>query len=371
MISYLVPDMPTTESLVPYLKEIENNRWYSNFGPLYFELRQRFADKCLNRTDPDRLTLVSSGTSAIELALRNLKLPKRAKVLTSSFTFPATVQAILNAELTPVIADIHEKNWQLTPTMAERSMLLHDIQAVVPVAAFGMPVSNEAWQRFNEKTNLPIVVDAAAALLNQEVNDTFTYTFSLHATKPIGVGEGGLIVSPKKSDSIAIRRMANFGFEANRSILHAGTNAKISEYHCAVGLAQLDRLEKIKLQRSKIMEKYIELISKEKLPVTFQQCSEEYVPASLYVLFDQADAGELFEGLLAHKIETRRLYWPLIQGFPAFNEQVLHAGIDFKTAQHVSCNGLALPFHNLLETTDIEQTVCKLSELLFKQVLSN
>lgn len=371
MISYLVPDMPSTESLVPYLREIENNRWYSNFGPLYFKLRQRFADKCLNGIDPDRLTLVSSGTSAIELALRNLKLSKGAKVLTSSFTFPATVQAILNAELTPVIADIHENNWQLTPAMAERCMLLHDIQAVVPVAAFGMPVSNDAWQQFNEATSLPVVVDAAAALLNQEINDTLTYAFSLHATKPIGVGEGGLIVSRTKNESLSIRRMANFGFEANRSILHAGTNAKISEYHCAVGLAQLDRLEAIKLQRVKIMEKYIELISQENLPVTLQKCDGEYIPASLYVLFDQADAGDLFEGLLVHKIETRRLYWPLIQGFPAFSDQVLHAGIDFKTAQHVSCNGLALPFHNLLEATDIEQTVCKLSELLFKQVLSN
>jgi len=370
MISYLIPDMPSTESLIPYLKEIETNHWYSNFGPLYHSFRQRLADECFNGINTNRLTLVSSGTSAIELALRSLKLPKGSKVLTSSFTFPATVQAILNADLTPVVSDINKDSWQLTPTIAKRCMQLHDIKAIVPVAVFGMPISNTDWNEFYNTKKTPIIIDAAAALLSQPIDDSLIYAFSLHATKPLGTGEGGLIVSRTKEDATSIKKASNFGFEPNRSILLSGTNAKISEYHCAVGLAQLDRLTDIKEKRRNILKSYTDLFLNENLPITFQEGVNQHVPASLYFVLDQANIGEVFEKLLENNIETRRLYWPLIQNFPAFRNNVLHASINFKNAQYISSKGLALPFYSLLSTNDIEQTVSTLAGVLFKQAVS-
>jgi len=371
MIPYFIPDMPTTEQLIPYFKQIERNRWYSNFGPLYKQLKLRIATECLQSIDPGRISLVSSGTSAIELALKSLKIPVGSKVLTTCFTFPATIEAIINAGFIPVISDIDEHNWFLTPELAKRNLSIHNISAVVPVAAFGMPVCSESWAKFHKSTGLPVVVDAAAALLNQPINDNLIYAFSLHATKPLGAGEGGVVVSQNKASATAINKASNFGFEPNRSINQTGNNSKISEYHCAVGLAQLDRLESIKKQRQSILDKYRKLIEHESLPVTVQENIESDVPASLYVVFDQTNTGELFENLLANNIETRRLYWPLIQGFPAFKNNCIKSSINFTHAQHISSNGLALPFHNFLSNADIEHTVTKLSDLLFKQVVSS
>lgn len=368
MIPYLVPDMPTTEQLVPYLKEVDRNRWYSNFGPLYLQFKQRMAEECLNGLDKDRICLVSSGTSAIELALRSLGLPEKSKVLTTCFTFPATVQAIIDANLTPVLADIDNSNWLLTPSIARRSLKLHDIKAVVPVAAFGMPVDAESWELFTEQTGLPVVVDAAAAILNQDISTNIHYAFSLHATKPVGAGEGGVIVSPDGQRSERIKRMSNFGFEADRSIHTYGTNAKISEYHCAVGLAQLDRLEYIKTNRAALLSAYIDLFKRYKIPATFQQNINHFTPASLYVVFDHTDIGSLFEQLLKHKVETRRLYWPMIQDFPAFRHTTLKSGLNFKNAQFIAKNGLALPFHTLMSIKDVEQTANMLTRQLFKRV---
>lgn len=367
MISYFVPDMPPTEQLIPYLREIESNRWYSNFGPLYHNFTKRLAKECLPDINPERITLVSSGTSAIELALKHLNLPTGSKVLTTSFTFPATIEAIVNAGLTPVICDIDKHSWLLTPEIAHRNLQLHDIAAVVPVAAFGMPVCSEAWAGFHEITELPVVVDAAAALLNQSIDDRLTYAFSLHATKPVGAGEGGLIVSRSNQESIAIKKASNFGFESDRSILHSGTNAKISEYHCAVGLAQLDRLDTIKQKSSIILKKYKSLFEQYNLKLQVQAGLDSFVPASLYVLFEHNKTDDLFENLLNQDIETRRLYWPLIQGFPAFKDNTIPASLNFKNAQRVSSQGLALPFHGHLTEHDVEKTVRMLSVAMNKK----
>jgi len=366
MISYFIPDMPSTNQLIPYLKEIDNNLWYSNFGPLYGKLKQRIAAECLSGIDNMRITLVSSGTSAIELALKSLDLPKGSKVLTTSFTFPATIQAIINAGLKPVICDIDENNWFLTPKIAERNLLLHDIAAIVPVAAFGMPVCSNSWANFHDKTGLPVIVDSAAALLNQSIHDRLIYAFSLHATKPLGAGEGGLVVCPSKDQALRIQKMSNFGFESNRTITQIGTNAKMSEYHCAVGLAQLDRLEWIKNKRNNILSSYLTLFDKYQLNVSTQENIKTYTPASLYIIFNQGDFGDVFEALINQGIETRRLYLPLIQDFPAFKHSCLLANINFKHAQRVSTQGLALPFHNHLSFDDIEKTVKALSALQLK-----
>ena len=366
MISYFIPDMPTANQLLPYLKEIDDNRWYSNFGPLYKELKQRIANECLEGIDASRLTMVSSGTSAIELALKTLDLPTGSKVLTPSFTFPATIQAILNAGLKPVICDVDEHSWLLTPDIAERILQLHDIAAIVPVAAFGMPVCSADWATFKQSTGIPIVVDAAAALLNQTVHNDLIYAFSLHATKPLGAGEGGLVVCPNHNQAIRIQKISNFGFESNRSIYQSGTNAKISEYHCAVGLAQLDRIEGIKHTRQTILSHYQSLFKKYNIDAISQEGIDTYTPASLYILFNQSNSGDLFETLITQNIETRRLYLPLIQDFPAFKDNCLLANLNFKFAQRISTQGLALPFHNHLSFDDIERTVKTLSELPLK-----
>mgnify|MGYP000220372151 CR=1 FL=1 len=164
--------------------------------------------------------------------------------------------------------------------------------------------------------------------------------------------------------------MSNFGFESGRTIKQTGTNAKISEYHCAVGLAQLDRIDAIKNKRHNILNSYNTLFKNYNLKIKTQEGLDSFVPASLYVLFNQGDTGTLFEQLLSQGIETRRLYWPLIRGFPAFKGNTLTASLNFKHAQVVSSQGLALPFHGLLKSTDIERTVSTLSKLICKQVLT-
>lgn len=364
MIPYFIPNMPTTDQLIPYLREIDNNRWYSNFGPLYDKLSLRLSEELLIGVNPYRIAIVSSGTSAIELALKSLNLKPGANILTSGFTFPATIEAIINAGLTPILCDVDKNSWQLTPEIAEHQISQQNIAAVLPVAAFGMPVCSESWAEFHLKTKLPVVIDAAAALLNQSIHDDLIYSFSLHATKTLGAGEGGIVVSPSKRQTIDIKKLSNFGIEPNRTISKSGYNAKMSEYHCAVGLAQLDRLNNILDKRKEVFEYYLKKLRLTKLPISYQAEIDKFIPSSFYVLFDTSSAEKVFNKLKVSNIETRRLYYPLINKHKGFANILLSEGCQQKNSAYIAKKGLALPFHMHLTREEIDVVVTQLSELL-------
>src|SRR3546814_2565438 len=112
--------------------------------------------------------------------------------------------------------------------------------AVLPVAPFGASVPVEDWDAFSEETRIPVVIDAAAGFDGARFGRS-PAMISLHATKALAAGEGGLVASRDRGRLANIRSRSNFGFQAGtRSAVRFGTNAKLSEYAAAVCLASLD-----------------------------------------------------------------------------------------------------------------------------------
>src|SRR5262249_19336682 len=113
------------------------------------------------------------------------------------------------------------------------------VGAVMPVAPFGRPIDGARWDAFRADTGVPVVIDAAAGF-DSLIPGPTPAVVSLHATKVLGTGEGGFVVS---TDAALVRRVriaSNFGIDPNRQSVIAATNAKMSEYHAAVGHAALD-----------------------------------------------------------------------------------------------------------------------------------
>src|SRR5262249_50699634 len=104
---------------------------------------------------------------------------------------------------------------------------------------FGRPLDVSAWDSFRRQTGIPVVIDAAAGFDSLVPGDT-PAVVSLHATKALGTGEGGFVISKDPSLIRAVQTRSNFGFYGQREALCAATNAKFSEYHAAVGHAALD-----------------------------------------------------------------------------------------------------------------------------------
>lgn len=232
------PLLPRAEAIVPYLAEIDGARWYTNLGPLVRRLERRLEER-LGVPDGGVMT-AGNATVALTAGLMALGLPPGALVAVPAWTFCATAHAVVQAGLMPYMMDVDERTWSLSADTV-RAALDEGVPlaAVIPVVPFGAPFDGAPWQSLRREAGLPVIVDAAAAF------DTWTdaslpAVISLHATKALGAGEGGVLAAEDVDLTARARRICSFGFDGLAIASRAGFNGKMSEYTAAVALAALD-----------------------------------------------------------------------------------------------------------------------------------
>lgn len=353
--------MPQRADLEPFLSDIDAARWYTNFGPQLHrfedEIRGIFGEPAAS------VSTVANGTFALELALAALGLPRGARVLIPALTFVATASAVLRAGFEPVIADVDAKAWVLTPSIARAVIAKAHVDCVLPVAAFGCPLSASGWDGFCAETGIPVLVDAAGAFGNQQAGDSIVLAFSLHATKAFGVGEGGLVVSRDPSLIERVRRLSNFGIDVSTGLaLSAGTNAKMSEFHAAVGLAALARWpERARLRRD-LHLRYCDELARRCPGVRLQARPADGIYTILQlVLPANASRDAIAKALSVQGIETRAWYLPLLPDHPAC-ASLASGGIE--VARSLGPRMLGLPFHLDLSDEDVVRVCAALAEAL-------
>jgi dTDP-4-amino-4,6-dideoxygalactose transaminase len=246
VVQVMRPLLPTVDRLVPYLRRIDSSRVYSNFGPLTMEFQNRLSNYF--GISHDCIVSASCGTTALMAAILATAGPAtkdKPYALIPAFTFVATAIAVERCGYRAYFADIDANSWMLNPKRLFNHHLLQDVGVVVPVAPFGRPVPQFPWADFKRRTAIPVVIDAAASFdclrdsQGQFIGET-PVALSFHATKSLGTGEGGCVIS---TDALLIQRIAqalNFGFQGTRDSASASLNGKMSEYHAAIGLAELD-----------------------------------------------------------------------------------------------------------------------------------
>lgn len=323
-VPLLVPDMPTPQALLPWLERMHAARHYSNFGPLVRELEAEFA--CRFGMDGEQVTTVSSATQGLELVLQALNLPPGSRVLLPTFTFVATATAVLRAGHVPVLADVDADTWLLTPQIAVAACGHMRIDAVMPVATFGMPHDMSAWDQFEQDIGIPVVVDAAAAYGSQWLRGAQgTLVFSLHTTKSLPAGEGGLVVSSRPGLANKVRQLSNFGINLDATaevplgaLASTGTNAKMSEYHAAIGLASLQTWDAHAQQRRMLqadLKEQLNCASGDRLVWQLAGAGGALLaPTLLCARLPNADIRAALERACQQaRITTRRWYQPLLQ----------------------------------------------------------
>lgn len=371
-IRCLQPDLPTCEEILPYLEQIDKNQWYSNFGPLVGEFEKQLTTYLTDFSERQVfLTTTATGTAALELVLAALELPKQARILVPSFTFPATVTAIVRAGYVPIFTDVDPYSWALTPELAETILEHVDVDAIVTVSAFGQRHKVDAWDTLSTKKNIPIVIDAAAGFGNQSIGKKTIVTHSLHATKPFGIGEGGLVCAHDQAFIEKTRSLSNFGFVSG-SIANIGSNAKLSEYHAAVGLVQLKRFAKIQNMRQRLWKTYLDLLFHYTplgdfitlpLPITRK-------PLATLCITTPFDAEIATHALRNFGIETRRWYYPPVHEHPACNKfQTINASgsSTLDVTENLKNCLIGLPFHTRLTLKHI-QMICDVLFSSFRRI---
>lgn len=326
MIRVLVPSVPAIEAAIPYIRRSEEARWYSNWGPNVLELERRLSDHYRGAY----VVTVSSCTAGLELAYTLKMIEGYRKIELPALTFPATWLAANRSGLEIVPIDVDPQTW------------------IAPgVSGFGVP-------------SYAPVVDAAAAWGEQDVpivKAGMIAVFSMHATKTLGCGEGGFIVTWDEGEAEELRRMSNFGIDpADKTSKGPGTNAKMSEYHAAVGLAALDAFSR---------EPWLELDSwyRRYLPARVVQQKR---PAGVYPILAvrcPRPAGEVVAAMAASGVECRRWYTPTLDRHPMFAKPGNRAArrahpvklpVTHDLAEHL----VGLPYHLFLTEADVRR-VCE------------
>lgn len=236
---FIRPSLPAPERWVPYLEAAYDERRFANGGPAATRLeRELEAFAGCGR----EAVVVSSGTAGLVAAL--LAAGVRGRVVLPSFTFAATAHAVRLAGCEPIFCDASLDTWELEPA-AVAAALQAGASAVLHVRPFGLCRDLDDLEAVCDDAGVPLLVDSAAALggrdeLGHPVGAAgAAEIFSLHATKSVGIGEGGVVLASPEL-AARIRRAINFSFDADGDVVGVGLNGKLSEVAAAVGLAVLE-----------------------------------------------------------------------------------------------------------------------------------
>ncbi|MEQ1873200.1 MAG: DegT/DnrJ/EryC1/StrS family aminotransferase [Ilumatobacteraceae bacterium] len=215
---------------------------------------QRFEELCCEMTGARHAIAVNNGTTALVVALEALKLQPGDEVITSAFTFVATLNSILESGATARFADIDADDFNLDPSSVA-DLVSDRTRVVMPVHLFGQPCDLAPLTKAAKKRNLAVIEDAAqahgATYQNVRVGTTIGQaTFSFYATKNLQSGEGGVITTDDDALADRLRLLRNHGMKARYQYEVAGHNYRLTDLAAAVAIPQFARLPRITAART-------------------------------------------------------------------------------------------------------------------------
>jgi dTDP-4-amino-4,6-dideoxygalactose transaminase len=313
-VPVLRPLLPLADRILPYLRRIDETRIYSNHGPLSCELERRLAEHL--RLPQGGLACAGSGTAALIgaiLAAAGRATAERPLAIIPAFTFAATAAAVEQCGYQPHLADVDADSWMLDAEQLQQHRERDRIGIVVPVAPFGRPVPQEPWRRFRLVTGIPVVIDGAASFAGlaeaaEELLGDIPVAISFHATKAFATGEGGGVACHDVELAQRAAQALNFGIRDVRDCRMPSTNGKMSEYHAAVGLAELDGWPEKLAALNSLAERYRRYMKAAGLADRLYTAPDI---APNYVLFrccNAAEAERASRSLSANHIDFRLWY---------------------------------------------------------------
>jgi dTDP-4-amino-4,6-dideoxygalactose transaminase len=353
-IPVLRPRLPSADRLLPYLRRIDDSRWYTNWGPLASELEQSLA-RHFGLSD-GTVVSAASGTAALVgaiLSSAGRATAERPIAIVPAFTFIGTASAVEQCGYRVQLADVAPDHWMLD---AGSIGGLDRTGLVVVVSPFGRPVVQETWLEFRRQTNIPVVIDGAASFEALSADPAgligdLPIALSFHAAKAFACGEGGCVIAADPGTAVRVTSALNFGFYEDRQSRAASINGKMSEYHAAVALAELDAWpDKQRQFRAMVAAYQTEL---ESLGLAERLIVAPGV-ASCYVLFrcrDLDEAARVEASLSADGIEFRYWYGGGLHAQPHFagvsratlinTDQIAPLLMGLPVATDLSCDAVA------------------------------
>ena len=359
------PDLSGNERA--YVVDCLDSTWISSIGPYV----DRFEEALCRITGMEHAICVSNGTVALHLALHCLGIGPGDEVIVPTFTFIASVNAIVHTGATPVFAESRAHDWLMSPDKIER-LITRRTKAILPVHLYGAMCDMPAIMAVARKHGIRVVEDCAESLgttLDGRHAGAFgnAGTFSFFGNKTITTGEGGAVVTNDADLASRLRMVKGQGQSLERRYWHEviGFNYRMTNIQAAIGLAQTERLPDILVRKRHIARQYRQLLAE--VPVSFQKTDPNIQSSDWMVsllLPASVDRDMAMKSMAEHGIDSRPVFY-CAHHMPMY--ALRRATTVTPIAENISARGLSLPSYPALTDRDIARVAESLRGAIAQQ----
>lgn len=332
-----------------YLEECIDTGWISSEGPFVKKFENKFA-KTVNRKHG---ISVSNGSVALDVAIAALGIGPGDEVIMPTLTIISCAAAIVRAGALPILIDSDKNTWNMDVEQIE-GKITKRTKAIMVVHIYGLPVEVNPILRLAEKYNLFIIEDAAEVIgqtyFSQPCGSFGDISiFSFYPNKHVTTGEGGMVVTNDEDLEKKCKSLRNLCFQPQQRFLHEelGWNYRLSNLQAAIGLAQLEQLDKSVIRKREIGIRYLNNLnnlSNVQLPLLKTDFAENIFWVFGIVLIDDKypDATTVMGLLKTKNIGTRPFFWPMHEQ-PVFHKMGLFQKDSHPISENIARNGFYIP----------------------------
>jgi dTDP-4-amino-4,6-dideoxygalactose transaminase len=349
LIPVTKPFLPPKEEYQAQLQRAWDKRWITNNGELVVELEEELK----TFLDVKHLLFCSNGTIVLQMALRALNITK--EVITTPFSHVATTNAILWEKCKPVFVDIDAETLCIDADKIE-SAITEDTEAILATHIYGYPCDIDTIEKIAYKHKLKVIYDAAHAFgCTYKGKSLLSFgdvsTCSFHATKIFHTVEGGCVITNNVDVAKQLFLFRQFGYRAEE-YFSIGINAKNSEFHAAMGLCLLPKVDDLIAQRKKICSQYENRLK----DLNLQQLSEneflKYNYAFYPVIFNSEESLlKAKQALELQQVFPHRYFHPTLNHLPYLNTEWKVACLN---SEDISTRILCLPLYHDLTAEEVD-----------------
>jgi perosamine synthetase len=320
------------------------------------------------------VSAVSSGTAGLHLAIRAAGIESGDEVVTTPFSFVASANCLLYENAKPVFCDIDPRTLNIDPAAAEATVT-ERTTGLLPVHIFGYPADMPAFERLAQRRDLWVVEDACEALGAVHADGTTVgargnlSVFGFYPNKQVTTGEGGAVVCPDATVKERIDSERNQGRAPDMGWLdhdRLGFNYRLDDLSCALGVAQLKRLDELLAGRARVAALYSEALADvDDLILPCPDAGGDRRSWFVYAvqLPARVDRDAAVSEMRERGVDTKP-YLPAIHLMSFYRERFGHREGEFPVCEEVARRSLALPFFGELSDGEIEQVAAALRDVI-------
>ena len=346
--------------------------WISSEGKFVKEFEKKFSKYNSRKFG----VAVSSGTAALEVAIKSLNLKKNSEVIIPSFSIIATALCVVKCGLKPILVDCSLSTWNMDPEKVIKK-ISKKTSAIIITHIYGLPVDLQKIINVAKKKNIKVIEDAAEVIglkYKNRMCGSFgdVSTFSFYANKHITTGEGGMIVTNKKDIYEKCKSLRNLSFSKSYFDRYnhddIGWNYRMTNMQAALGCGQLKSINKIVKRKREIGNLYYKHLKKNK-HLLFQENKNSY-SKNIYWVFgvllkknSRSKRDFLMRALLKNKIDTRPFFLSMNKQ-KIFKKMKIFSKSKMPNSEYLSNNGFYLPSGLGISDSEIRYVCTTLNQLL-------